>query len=68
MVSNAYDPNPIRPLAGLSATQSTTAERLGLPPGELEQLSAGLSEGFAQLLGSVIVRYDEAVGELSLYR
>lgn len=67
-VSPEYDPNPIRPLAGLSATQTTTAERLGLTPAELERLGTGLSDGFARLLGSAMVRYDEAVGELAAYR
>lgn len=66
-VSPDYDLNPIRPLAGLSATQTSTVERLGLTPAELDKLGAGLTEGFAELLGSAMVRYDEAVGELAIY-
>jgi len=66
-VSPDYDPDTIRPLAGLSAVQTTTAERLGLPPAEIERLGAALSEGFADQLGSAMLRYDEAVAELALY-
>ncbi|MFN2452278.1 MAG: hypothetical protein ABR541_07995 [Candidatus Dormibacteria bacterium] len=62
-----YDPTVIRPLAGLSASQSGTAERLGLTADELKEHEGVTSEGFAQLLGAAMVRYDEAVGELSLY-
>jgi len=67
-VSQLDDIESVRPLAGLSDLAVTVPARLRIEESELAELADGLSAGFADGLAAAVLRYDEAVAELSLYR